>query len=217
MTPRPHPPSSGCCSPPVTGPRSSPVCSTSVPRSGVSSPCYPSSCACSPTNRASAGVDLTANEGAKRASRHVGGLVPKRARGRGLGGAPHALNDRDPCPWSATPLGADVTGYPRHLTHHPRAPEPREPSRSRGPPEALIGAPERLANAPFRAVAALTGPPVVPGRADQQKALDNLQPWDVWTPAPGLLRLWRRRGEIPAPPHDPYKNHPGAEAPPEAP
>jgi hypothetical protein len=33
----------------------------------------------------------------------VGQVLPKRARGRGPGGAPDALNDLAPCPWGATP------------------------------------------------------------------------------------------------------------------
>lgn len=46
---------------------------------------------------------VAGREGRKRVSRRVGGLVPERANGRGQGGAPYALNDLDPCPWSATP------------------------------------------------------------------------------------------------------------------
>jgi hypothetical protein len=47
------------------------------------------------------------------------------------------LNDMDPFPWSATPLGADVTGYPLALvTHHVRIQPWAIPEL--GPPEAQL-------------------------------------------------------------------------------
>ena len=81
------------------------------------------------------GVGLPQDGRAKRVSRRVGELVSQRAGGRDTGGAPHALNDLEPCPRSATP-SAPTGRDPAPLVTH-RCPRPGlGPSWSRGPPEA---------------------------------------------------------------------------------
>jgi len=64
--------------------------------------------------------------GWKGVSRRVGELASEQTKGRRPGWSTLRLNDPnpdllDPYPWSATPPGADKTGYPRHpMTQHPR-------------------------------------------------------------------------------------------------
>jgi hypothetical protein len=69
------------------------------------------------------GLDLTCGRVVvTRVTRHrVGELAPKREQRQDPCGAPPAER-RGPSPWSATPLGADVTGdngiAPHLVTHH---------------------------------------------------------------------------------------------------
>ncbi len=61
-------------------------------------------------------------EGLEAVSRRVGELASKQTRGGNPGGAPHALNDLDSHPWSATPvapMGRDTCASPGAI------PEPR--------------------------------------------------------------------------------------------